>query len=121
MARLARVVAPGIPHHITRRGNRRQQSLFCQEDDQCYLELMQQFCRLEPVEIWAYCKMPNHVHLIAVPQPADGLRQAIGEAHGRCTRRGNFRPGWRGHLWQRRFALFDESPLRRRAFRPPVG
>jgi len=49
---------------------------------------------------------PNHVHPIAAPQSADGLRQAIGEAHRRYTRRGNFRKGWRGHLWQGRFALF---------------
>ena len=113
MARLAHVVAPGIPHHITQRGNRRQPTFFCEEDYQCYLELMAQFCRPEQVEIWAYCLMPNHVHLIAVPQSADGLRQAIGEAHRRYTRRGNFREGWRGHLWQGRFASFalDESYL----------
>ena len=29
----------------------------------------------------AYCLMPNHVHLIAVPKSADGLRRAIGEVH----------------------------------------
>jgi putative transposase len=50
------------------------------------------------VEIWAYCLMPNHVHLIAVPKSEDGLRQAIGEAHRRYTRRVNFRERWRGHL-----------------------
>jgi len=51
MARLAPVLAPGIPHHITWRGNRRQATLFCQEDDQCDRELMAQFCRPEQVEI----------------------------------------------------------------------
>jgi putative transposase len=50
--------------------------------------------------------MPNHVHLIAVPQTADGLRRAIGEVHRRYTRMVNFREGWRGHLWQGRFASF---------------
>ena len=65
------------------------------------------------VEIWAYCLMPNHVHLIAVPQSADGLRRAIGEAHRRYTRMVNFRERWRGHLWQGRFASFvlDEPYL----------
>ena len=57
-------------------------------------------------EIWAYCLMPNHVHLIAVPHSADGLRRAIGEVHRRYTRAVNFREGWRGHLWQGRFASF---------------
>ena len=57
--------------------------------------------------------MPNHVHLIAIPQSEDGLRSAIGEAHRRYTRHVNFRQGWRGHLWQGRFSSFpiDESYL----------
>ena len=57
--------------------------------------------------------MPNHVHLIAVPQTSDALCLAIGEAHRRYTRHVNFRQGWRGHLWQGRFASFvmDEVHL----------
>jgi putative transposase len=50
--------------------------------------------------------MPNHSHLIAVPQSEEGLRRAIGEAHRRYTRRINFRKKWRGHLWQGRFGSF---------------
>jgi len=113
MARIARVVAPTIPHHITQRGNRRQETFFCAEDYQAYLALMAEWCRSCEVEIWAYCLMPNHVHLIAVPKSEAGLRRAIGEAHRRYTRRVNFREGWRGHLWQGRFASFplDEGHL----------
>jgi putative transposase len=113
MARIARVVAPGIPHHVTQRGNRRQVTFFCPDDYQAYKVLMAQWCRNCEVAIWAYCLMPNHVHLIAVPKSADGLRRAIGEAHRRYTRRVNFREGWRGHLWQGRFAScpLDESYL----------
>ena len=106
MARLARVVVPGLPHHITQRGNGRQQTFFCDEDYEYYLELMGQWCTVHQVEIWAYCLMPNHVHLLAVPQSPDGLRLAIGEVHRRYTRMVNFREGWRGHLWQGRFASF---------------
>lgn len=113
MARIARVVAPGYPHHITQRGNRRQQTFFCDEDYTAYLDLMAEWCRRCGVEIWAWCLMPNHVHLIAVPQSEEGLARAIGEAHRRYTRRINFREKWRGHLWQERFASFpmDESHL----------
>ena len=69
--------------------------------------------RAEQVAIWAYYFIPNHVHLIVVPQSAESLRRAIGEAHRRYTRRINFREGWRGHLWQGRFASFvmDEDHL----------
>ena len=113
MARLARLVIPGLPHHVTQRGNRRQQTFFNDGDYVAYLELMAEWCREEGVEIWSYCLMPNHVHLIAVPKTEDGLRRAIGEAHRRYTRRINFREKWRGYLWQGRFASFimDEPYL----------
>ena len=113
MARTARAVAPGIPHHVTQRGNRRQQTFFNNEDYQIYLELMAQWCMTFQVEAWAYCLMPNHVHLIVVPETKDGLNLAIGEAHRRYSRRINFREGWRGHLWQGRFSSFilDERYL----------
>lgn len=113
MARIARVIAPGLPHHITQRGNRRQQTFFGEEDYQVYLALMAQWCAKYRVEIWAYCLMPNHVHLLAVPESESGLARAIGEAHRRYTRHINFRQGWQGHLWQERFASFpmDERHL----------
>ena len=99
MDRIARIVVPGYPHHITQRGNRRQQKFFNDDDYQADIELMSHWCREHAVDIWGYCLMPNHVHLIAVPSDEDGLRHAIGEAHRRYTRHVNFRQGWRGHLW----------------------
>ena len=87
MARLARVVVPGMPHHVTQRGNRRQETFFCDDDYQAYLDLMAEWCGEQKVAVWAYCLMPNHVHLIVVPKSEDGLRRAIGEAHRRYTRR----------------------------------
>jgi Transposase and inactivated derivatives len=74
---------------------------------------MAEWCARCGVEVWAYCLMPNHVHLIAVPNSEGGLRRALGEAHRRYTRYVNFWEGWRGHLWQGRFASFvmDESYL----------
>src|SRR5258706_825766 len=113
MARLARVVATALPHHVTQRGNRRQQVFFDEADYQTYRELLAEGCRAADVAVWAYCLMPNHVHLILVPRDEDGLRAALGEAHRRYTRKVNFREGWRGYLWQGRFASFpmDEDYL----------
>src|SRR3972149_9685545 len=113
MPRIARAIAPGCPHHITQRGNRRQETFFCVEDYSAYKRLMSEWCARHGVAIWAYCLMPNHVHLIAVPESEDGLRLAIGEAHRRYTRLINFRENWRGHLWQGRFSSFvmDEKYL----------
>lgn len=113
MARIARVIAQGYPHHIIQRGNRNQQTFFCDDDYLAYIELMAHWCSRYDVDIWAWCLMPNHIHLIAVPHSEEGLARAIGEAHRRYTRMINFRENWRGHLWQDRFAsyLMDEQHL----------
>jgi putative transposase len=110
---MARVVVPGYPHHVTQRGNRRQRTFLRNDDYRAYLELMAEWCGRCGVAVWAYCLMPNHVHLIVVPKTEDALRLAIGEAHRRYTRLVNFRQGWRGHLWEGRFASFvmDQSYL----------
>ena len=104
---------PDIPHHITQRGNRRQATFFEDNDYREYINLLSEWCATCRVDIWAYCLMPNHVHLIAVPSSEDGLRRALGETHRRYTRLINFREGWRGHLWQGRFTSFpmDEKYL----------
>ncbi len=107
------MVVPGIPHHITQRGNRRLETFFCAGDYEAYIALMGGWCGIGNVEVWGYCLMPNHIHVIAVPNSAAELRRAIGEAHRRYTRRIHCREGWRGHLWQGRFASFplDEPYL----------
>ena len=104
MARLARVVIEGEAHLVTQRGNRRQQVFFGDDDYRTYRQLLGEGCRAAGVEVWGYCLMPNHVHLILVPSSRDGLRAALGETHRRYTRHVNVREGWRGYLWQGRFA-----------------
>lgn len=86
MARIARVVVPELPHHVTQRGNRRQQTFFGDNDYAAFLELMAHWCGVCKVDIGGYCLMPNHVHLIAVPESAGALRAAIGEAPTRTHR-----------------------------------
>jgi len=104
MSRIARVVAAGVPHHVTQRGNRRQPTFFGDEDYETYLRLVAASCAEHRVTIWAWCLMPNHVHLIAIPKTAEGLARAVGRAHWRYTRAINLRQGWRGYLWQGPFA-----------------
>jgi putative transposase len=113
VGRQARVVVPGYPHHITQRGNRRQPTFFEPSDYRRYLHLLMEESKKADVDIWSYCLMPNHVHLVAVPSTEEGLRQAIGYTHRRYTRAINDRMEWRGYLWQGRFASFpmDETYL----------
>jgi len=110
MARMARVVVPGIPHHVTQRGNRRQTTFFEDGDYEIYKSLMAEWCLSQGVEVWAYCLMPNHVHLIVVPSTEQALRAAIAEAHRRYTVMVNARKGWTGCLWQGRFASCPMAP-----------
>jgi|1186.fasta_scaffold33042_2 putative transposase len=103
---MSRAVVPDLPHHLTQRGNRRQRTFFCADDYALYISLMAEACRRSRVEIWAYCLMPNHVHLVVVPSSSEALRCAVGEAHRRYTGEVNRRERWTGHLWQGRFASF---------------
>lgn len=113
MARLARIVVPNVPHHVTQRGNRREPIFFESGDQDVYIDLLARHCAKNGVAVWAYCLMPNHVHLVLTPQTTDGFARAIGDAHRRYTTFINARGGWHGHLFQSRFAsvALDEAHL----------
>jgi putative transposase len=132
MARMARVVADGVPHHITQRGNNRQDVFLLSEDRRFYLETLRANCKQhrvailgllslqKPTEIiprtllgqrflasgtlpYRHRLMTNHVHLVAIPERPDGLARALGQTHGRYAQRFNRRYRRSGHLWQNRF------------------
>jgi putative transposase len=113
MPRMARLVVPSCPHHVTQRGNRRQAVFFQDGDWPAYLALIRKACAESDTRVLAYCLMPNHVHFVMVPSHEDGLRASMADAHRRYTRYVNEREGWRGHLWQERFhsVVMDESHL----------
>jgi REP element-mobilizing transposase RayT len=67
MARMARTVVAGLPHHVTQRGNRREAIFFEDGDQEIYRDLLAEQTRKAGVEVWAYCLTPNHVHLILIP------------------------------------------------------
>jgi putative transposase len=113
MARLARVVVPGLPHHVTQRGNRREPVFFGDDDYRGYLNLIAAAAKRAGTAVWTYCLMPNHVHFILVPSDPDGLRATFAEAHRRYTARIHARLKVTGHLWQGRFSstAMDERHL----------
>jgi putative transposase len=113
MARLARIVVPDVAHHVTQRGNRRQEVFFSDDDYAAYRDLVAEACARNSVRCLAWCLMPNHVHLILVPREPDSLRAALADAHRRYSRQINFAKGWTGYLWQGRFASYpmDDAHL----------
>ena len=103
MTRIARVVVPGAPHHVTQRGNRGER-IFEREDDYAlYRDWLAEACRRFGVAVWAYCQMPNHVHLILTPSDAQGLALALSRAHRLYSGFFNARARRTGHVFQGRY------------------
>ncbi|MCF6220917.1 MAG: inner membrane CreD family protein [Robiginitomaculum sp.] len=94
-------------------GNRREQVFFGDDDYMAYLDMLRAAPLKSKSEIWAWCLMPNHVHLIINPSREDGLRACVANAHRRYAARINARNKWTGHLWQGRFGsvVMDEAHL----------
>ena len=103
MARMARVVADGVPHHITQRGNNRQETFLQDEDRRFYIDTLRAKSDQHGLAVLGYCLMTNHVHLVVVPRRPMSLARAIGQTHWRYTMRFNKRYSRSGHLWQNRF------------------
>jgi hypothetical protein len=66
-----------LPHHVTQRGNRRDRTFFEDGGYKLYGVLLGEAARKAETEIWCYCLMPNHVHIIIVPSDEDGLRLVV--------------------------------------------
>ena len=116
---------PGLPHHITQRGNNRRDVFFSSANRETYLELLRGYCAEIGTRVLGYCLMTNHIHLIATPQRENSLAKAFGRTHNDYSRWLNISRHESGHVWQNRFY---SCPLERRhlwaAFRVsefPVG
>ena len=113
MPRIARPVFAGIPHHITQRGNRRENVFFSDGDRATYLGWLAHYCDKFSVQMLAYCLMTNHVHLVAIPASENSLEKVLRPLHTRYAQRVNRARNWNGHLWQGRFfsSALDERYL----------
>jgi len=103
MPRIARVIATGYPHHITQRGNNRATVFFDDEDRQMYLKILAGYAEKHHIQIWAYCLMNNHIHLLAVPEAETSLACGIGLTNQVYTQYLNRKLNQSGRIWQNRF------------------
>jgi putative transposase len=113
MPRRARALFPGVPHHVTQRGNRRERVFFGDGDEAAYLRLLRDHAAEQAVEVIAYCLMPNHVHHVVIPSTPHGLHRLFKAVHGQYAQRVNRMRCQKGHLWQGRYF---SSPLDSRYF-----
>jgi putative transposase len=113
MPRIARVVVPGLPHHVTQRGNRRADVFLCDRDRRRYLSVLADYKARHGLRLWAYCLMTNHVHFVAVPDAAESLGQTFRDTHQAYASWLNRRLDENGHLWQGRFfsCVLDDAHL----------
>jgi putative transposase len=113
MPRGNRIVIPGLPHHITQRGNRKQPVFFSDDDRHAYCEIIAHYCKKTGTSCLGWCLMDNHVHLILVPPSEDSLRATIAPAHTAYSQRVNALQETSGHLFQGRFASYamDDAHL----------
>ncbi len=107
------MVAVGAPHHAVQRGNNRQTTFFRDDDRRDYLRLIAKIADRNRMRLLGYCLMPNHVHLIVIPDLATSLARGVGQTHNLYSWRLNHRLGRTGHLWERRFysAPMDRNHL----------
>jgi putative transposase len=103
MPRRARFVLPGVPHHVTQRGNNRQDVFFSDQDRIHYIQMLRAHSHRHDLRILGWCLMSNHVHLIVIPGNSGSLALALGQAHSQYSLEYNRLDGRVGHLWQNRF------------------
>lgn len=113
MARLARFIIPGIPHHVTQRGNGRQKTFFSDDDYALYRDLLREHAAANGVAVWSWVLMPNHVHMILVPEAEDSLRACLSKVHRAYAGHIHAREKRTGHFWQGRYGCvaMDEAHL----------
>lgn len=113
MSRVARVVVPGFPHHVTQRGNRRADVFETNADREAYLRFLREYSAKRGLSVWAYCLMSNHIHLVAVPEQEASLGESLRDAHTVYAMYFNSRTDLSGHVWQGRFysCVLDDGHL----------
>lgn len=111
MPRQARVIVPGIPHHIVQRGHNRKAVFVEAADYRYYLQNLRKFKSELGIKIYSYCLMTNHVHLVVEPgDDVTSISQLMKQLAARQTRRVNKMEGRSGTLWEGRYKI---SPIQR--------
>jgi len=115
MPRQARIVIPKLAHHITQRGNYRQNIFDNEGNYKQYCKWINEYAKENSIDILAYCLMSNHVHFIVIPRKEEDLSKLFRTAHMRYSHYLNRQRSAKGHLWQGRFysCILGDSHLYR--------
>lgn len=97
------MVVAGAPHHVTQRGNRREDVFFSDDDRQRFLQLFLDYSRNHGLSTLAYCLMTNHVHFVCIPARPESLADTFKPVNLRYAQHVNWTQDLSGRLWQGRF------------------
>ncbi len=97
------MVAVGVPHHVTQRGNNRRDVFFHDRDRNVYLDSVFEYAERYRLAVWGYCLMTNHVHFIVVPDQPTSIGRVFARTHSDYARYANLLRHGCGHVWQARF------------------
>ena len=103
MSKLPRVIIPGLPHHITQRGNRRCDIFLDPEDRQVFMHILTEASRRYSLHHTSYCLMTNHIHLVSAPEYEGSISAAMRDSLGPYAVYFNNKYALKGHLWQGRY------------------
>lgn len=111
MPRPLRIFYPGVPHHIVQRGCKRQKIFFDDHDYEYYLKQLGDHLSIYEVEIWTYCLMPNHIHLVLLPNDETSISKVVGLTHKKYSLYLNQKMDWKGTLWESRFKSYGMDEI----------
>ncbi len=113
MARVARIVVPGMAFHAVQRGNHRETVFFSDRDREIFLAILQEYAERYRLRILGYCLMGNRYHVICLPDRKNSMASALGRANAEYSRWVHIQRRQNGQLWQGRYrsCLLDEPHL----------
>jgi len=103
MPRQPRTVIAQCTHHVTQRGNNRQDVFFVEADRRAYLAYLREAAIRFSLRVHAYCLMTNHIHLVVEPLEEPSLANVLKRTSQLYAQYVNRMHGRTGHFWQDRF------------------
>ncbi len=106
MARTARILFESSSYHVITRGIRKEDVFLERADFERYLHILWKYKSKFRVKVYAYCLMPNHVHLLINPIKPGTLKHIMHRINLSYAQYYNFKYNKCGHLWQNRYKSF---------------
>ena len=102
MGRHPRIEFDGAIYHVMSRGNRREPIFLDDDDNQMFLDALNEVCARTGWRMHAFVLMGNHYHLL-IETPEGNLVDGMRWLQGTYTKRFNIRHNQWGHLFQGRY------------------